>query len=257
MAGSCCYRTVERLKSSKLRLPVAGATLTLLGERPNGLKPVQHLAQLILGSRHSDVGLELKPLDSGYMLMLEYDLVLPSPAKLPSLENMYSEKDKLRKVLAAWNSAVTKESTTQNSSFPTLLAHVCDSIYERQPLSFNALQGNDRFRAAYLRDLCASFDMGVYIADLDRTLDGFCEDYCNDDEYYMSVEDEDSIVLTKMVNLDGTTVGSDLALEVEDNFVASDPFDEGPDKEEHDRNHGLVTYYYRRTVSIGPGLAPA
>ena len=210
-----------------------------------------------MGSRHSDVSFELKPLDSGHMLMLEYDLVLPSPAMLPSLAHMYNEKEKLRNVLASWNSAVNKESTTQNSNFPTLLAHVCDTIYTSQPLSFDVLQGNDRFRAAYLRDLCAAFDMGLYIANLDRTLNGFCEDYCNDDDYYMSVEDEDSIVLTKIVNLDGNTVGSNLALEVEDNFVASDPFDEGPDKEEHDRNHGLVTYYYRRTVSIGPGLAPA
>ena len=96
---------------------------------------------------------------------------------------------------------------------------------------------------------------GLYIANLDRTLTGFCEDYYNDDDYYMSVEDEDSIVLTKVVNLDGNTVGSDLALEVEDNFVASDPFDEGPDSQDNDRNHGLVTYYYRRTVRLGSGLA--
>ena len=209
-----------------------------------------------MGSRHSDVSLELKPLDSGHMLILEYDLVLPSPIKLPSLANIYSEKETLRNLLATWNSAVTKESTTRNSNFPTLLAHVCDSIYESQPLSFNALQGNDRFRAAYLRDICTAFDMGLYIANLDRTLDSFCEDYCDDDDYYMSVEDEDSIVLTKVVDLNGNIVGSSLALEVEDNFVASDPFDEGPDKEEYDRNHGLVTYYYRRTVSIGSGLAP-
>lgn len=59
------------------------------------------------------------------------------------------------------------------------------------------------------------------------------------------------------VDLDGNTVGSDLALEFKENFVASDPFDEGPDSQDNDRNHGLVTYYYRRTVSFGTGLAMA
>ena len=69
----------------------------------------------------------------------------------------------------------------------------------------------------------------------------------------MSVEDGDSILLTKIVAFNGNTVGSDLALELDDNFVTtgdSDPFDGGPDKEDIDRNHGLVTYYYRRTVSM-------
>ena len=93
--------------------------------------------------------------------------------------------------------------------------------------------------------------MGLYIADLDRTLTGFCEDYCNDDDFYMSVEDEDSIVLTKVVDLNGNTVGSDLALDFDDNFVAFHPFaDDVPDREDIDRNHGLVTYYYRKTVSM-------
>ena len=201
--------------------------------------------------------MELKPLDAGHRLMLEYDLILPSPARLPSLAGMNSEKGKLRDTLAVWNSAVTKENVTQNSSFPTLFAHVCNSIYKSQSLNLDVLQGNDHFRAAYLRDLCASFDMGLYIANLDRTLTGFCEDYHDDDDYYMGVEDEDSIVLTKVVDLKGNTVGSNLTLDFEDNFVASDPFDEDPDSQDNDRNHGLVTYYYRRTVSLGSRLTLA
>ena len=211
----------------------------------------------MIESRHTDAIIELKPLDSGHRLMLEYDLVLPSPAKLPSLAEINGEKGILRDVLATWNSAVTKDCTTQNLSFPTLLAHVCDSIYNSQYLNLNMLQGNDQFRAAYLRDLCASFDMGLYIANLDRTLTGFCEDYHDDDDYYMGVEDEDSIVLTKVVDHYGNTLTIDLAIEFEDNFVASDPFDEGPDSQDNDRNHGLVTYHYRRTVSLRSGLALA
>ena len=204
-----------------------------------------------MGSRHSDVNLELKPLDLGHMLMLEYDLVLPSTSKLPSLVDMYSEKKKLRERLAVWSVAVGRERTREGKIFPTLLTHICDSTYNTQSLSLELLQGNDRFRAAYLKEVCATLPIGLYIADLDRTLTGFCEDFHDDDDYYMSVEDEDSIVLTRIVDLQGNSVGSNLELDIEDNFVASEPFDDGPDKEDIDRKHALVTYYYRRTVSIG------
>lgn len=188
------------------------------------------------------------------MLMLEYDLVVASPAKLPSLADIYSKKGRLRELLAAWNDAVKKENATQNGGFPTLLAHVCESIYKSPSLSLDVLDGNDRFRVEYLRDLCSQLDMGLYIADLDRTLTGFCEScyYNQDDDYEMGVEDEDSITLIKMVDLDGNIVGGRMALDAEDNFVASDPFDEGPDNRDYDRSHGVVTYYYRRTVSSGP-----
>ena len=196
----------------------------------------------MIGYRYTDVTLELKPLDKGHMLMLEYDLVLASPAKLPSLAEVYSEKGKLRELLTAWNDAVTKESTTHNDSLPTLLAHVCESVYKSSSLSLNKLEDNDRFRVAYLSDICSRLDMGLYIADLDRT-------------YHMGVRDEDSITLTKMVDLDGNIVGGKIPLDAEDNFVASDPFGEVPDNQVFDCNHGVVTcYYYRRTVSIEPGL---
>ena len=148
----------------------------LLGEQwPNGLRKARYLARLMIGSRHSDVSFELKPLDSGHMLVLEYDLVLPLPAKLPSLADMYSERGRLRDQLVAWNSAVTKESTTGDNSFPTLLAHICDSTYNAQSLSFDLLERDDRLRAAYLREVCAELHMGLYIADLDRTLTGFAK----------------------------------------------------------------------------------
>lgn len=209
----------------------------------------------MIGYRYTDVTLELKPLDKGHMLMLEYDLVLASPAKLLSLAELYSEKGKLRELLTAWNDAVTKESTTHNDSLPTLLAHVCESIYKSPSLSLNKLEDNDRFRVAYLSDICSRLDMGLYIADLDRTLTGFCESrYNQDEDYDMGVEDEDFITLTKMVDLDGNIVAGRIPLDAEDNFVASDPFDEVPDSRDFDRNHGVVTYYYRRTVSIEPGL---
>lgn len=58
--------------------------------------------------RYTDITLEFEPLDSGHMLTLEYDLVTDSPAKLPSLTDIYSEKGNLGELLMAWNDVVTR-----------------------------------------------------------------------------------------------------------------------------------------------------
>ena len=59
------------------------------------------LVKLMIRCRYNDVTIEFRPLNSGYRLMLEYHLVLPSPANLSSLSHLYSEKDKLRVLLAS------------------------------------------------------------------------------------------------------------------------------------------------------------
>ena len=210
--------------------------------------------------RYNDVTIEFKPLDSGYRLMLEYYLVLPPPAKRPSLTHLYSEKDKFRNLLASWNDGVEKDKAAQTSTAPTLLAYICDSHYPSQSLSLNALQGNDRLRAACLKDLCSRFNMGVYIADLDRSRSGHCDfhpsRYGDDDDHgHHDIEqaDDDYITLTKMVDLDGQTVASGMTIREEENLIQSwdfdDDLDDDPDDEDYDRHHGFVTHIHRRTVS--------
>lgn len=212
--------------------------------------------------RYGDATLEFKPLDSGYRVMLEYDLIVPSLAKLTSLARVYSEKRKLRDFLAAWNDKVEKDKATRRSSFPTLLAYICDFHYTSEPLSLDVLQGNDRLRAACLQDLCSQIGMGLYIADLDRTHSGICEYYHgnqygddDDDHHEITIDDADEITLSNMAEVNGKTVASDICLEEDENFVQSEPFDDGPDNEDYQSYHGLVTHYYKNTVSFGQGLA--
>ena len=206
-----------------------------------------------MNSRYSDVTLELKPLDTGYRLMLEYDLILPLHAKLPSLGHLHSEKDKLRDLLTAWSDSVKKDKATQKFNFPTLLAYICDSHYTSQFLNVNVLQGNDLLRAACLKDLCSQIGMDLCIATLDRTHSGFCDSHPSyfgeDDQHYIETTDEDFITWTKVVDLDGNTVAIDGSLDSDENFIQSEPFEDIPDDEDFDRSHGLVTHCFRRTVS--------
>lgn len=205
--------------------------------------------------RYSEASIEFKPLRSGYRLLLEYDLVLPPPAKRPSLAHLYSEKDKIKVLLNSWNDSVEKDKATQRSTTPTLLAYICDSHYSDQRVSLSALQGNDRLRAACLKDLCSRLGMGVYIANLNRTISGFSDWHAtrygdNDDDDYHGIDtvDEDNIVLGDLFSFDGKAVSGGCSVK-EENLLQSDAFDD-PDEEDYDRYHGCVTHVYQKTVSL-------
>ena len=210
------------------------------------------LVKLMMKCRYSEATIEFKPLDSGYRLMLEYYLILPPPAKRPSVGLLYSEKEKLRAVLASWNDSVEKDKVAQQFITPTLLAYICDSHYASPTLSLNALQGNDRLRASCLKDLCSRTGMGVYIARLDRNISGFSNwhptRYGDDDDYHgIETVDEDNITLAGLFCLDGKVVSAGCSVE-EENLLQSDAFDDDPDEEDYDRQHGCVTHMYRKTV---------
>ena len=219
------------------------------------------VVKLIMGCRYNDVTVEFKPLESGYRLMLEYNLILPPPAKLSSLARLYSEKEKLRNLLASWNDSVEKDKAAQRSTTESLLAYICDSHYPSQSLSLNTLQGNDRLRAACLKDLCSRLNMGVYIANLERNRSGFCESshksqYGDDDggHHYIDTVDDDEITMEDLFSLDGKAVSVGMIQTIEEeNFIQSDAFDD-PDEEDYDGQHGFVTHIFRKTVSPARGL---
>ena len=90
--------------------------------------------------------------------------------------------------------------------------------------------------------------MGVYIANLDRTRSGVYDyhprRYGDEDGHHgIENEDEDSIILTKMAELNGETVAGVLTLKGDRNFIQSEPFDDIPDDEDFEYHHGLVTHY--------------
>ena len=180
--------------------------------------------------------------------MLEYDLVLPALGQLPSLAQLYSGKDKILNILAMWNGCVEKEYMTEMCNFPTLLAYNCDDHYTNHPLSLNALQGKDRLRAACLEELGSQISMGVYIANLERTHTGTC-DYDRYNHHSIDNEEDDSIILEKVVDFRGKTITCGIVIE-NDNFIESEPFDYEPDEEDFDSQYRHMAHIYRRTVSI-------
>ena len=100
--------------------------------------------------------------------------------------------------------------------------------------------------------------MGVYIARLDRSISGFSNWHptrYGDDDSSHGIEsvDEDEITLGDLFNLDGQAVSRSCSIE-EENVLQSDAFDDVPNEEDYDRQHGFVTHMYRKTVSSGQEL---
>ncbi len=213
-------------------------------------------------SRYAGVTLEFKPLESGHSLMLEYDLILPSSTRVPPLPRFLKQKGELRDLLATWSNDVEKDKAAQDSTFPTLLVHLCDSHYTSKSLSLNVLQDNDRRRATYLKDLCSEIDMGLYIADLERIRCGYClstppSNSDEDDHHSIDEEHEDDTTLTRIVDLDGNEVARSVWLVLQEHIVQSEPFDDDdPDDEDFfEEAHGTVVHYWKRTVRSAPELA--
>ena len=206
-------------------------------------------------ARYTNVTYEVKAVHSGYRLTLEYDIYQDSVEK-STVENLYSQKSKLKDLDTAWNNNVKKdkEKATLKSDYPTLLAYICDhEPRDEEALSFGLLQAQDLQRAHCLKEICVETGIGLYLAHLERTHSGFCGSHYGDEtnEYHeIGHEDADSILLINMVHLNGSRVANSIAISEYDNFVQSDPFDNGPDKEDFDSQHGRVTHYYRMTVRL-------
>ncbi|KAL9067195.1 MAG: hypothetical protein Q9161_007091 [Pseudevernia consocians] len=204
---------------------------------------------------YTNVTYEVKAVHSGYRLTLEYDIYQNSVEK-STVENLYSQKSKLKDLVTAWNNNVNKDKdkATRKSDHPTLLAYICDhEPRDEEALSIGLLQGQDLQRAQCLKEICVETGIGLYRAHLERTQSGFCDSHYGDEnnEYHeIEHEDADSILLINMVHLNGSHVANSIAISEYDNFVQSDPFDNGPDKEDFDSQHGRVTHYYRMTVLV-------
>ena len=118
-----------------------------------------------------------------------------------TVENLYSQKSKLKDLVTAWNNNVNKDKdkATRKSDYPTLLAYICDhEPRDEEALSVGLLQGQDLQRSQCLKEICVETGIGLYLAHLERTQSGFCDSHYGDEnnEYHeIEHKDADSILL--------------------------------------------------------------
>ncbi|KAG7004618.1 hypothetical protein G7Y79_00024g055680 [Physcia stellaris] len=194
-------------------------------------------------SWYADVTHEVKPITSGYRLVLVYNLIQDSHVSSPSAALTVGEKMRLEMCYDRGIRPARK--------------------YTDASLSLQALKGEDRVKAEYLRETCAEAGVCFYLASMEHTKYGSVENNFYDDDsdedhsaHHHTLEDviEEELSLKRVVDLHGHLLARNVAINEED-IVEEDPFDgRDPDHEDYEGYTGnagaSATHWYHDTVLV-------
>lgn len=199
---------------------------------------------------------------SGYRLVLTYNLIRASGNTVFGANHSH-ERMELSGVIARW-----KDCYESTRNCPRLLAYVLQHKYTEACLSSKQMKGPDQLRVQHLDDVCAEHGFCVYLALLERTISGDCQDMEADQwqelywdamagnaDHVHAIEEvqEEELRLSRVVDLDGHDLVGGVLFD-ESCLIQADPFDEYPDHEEWSGptgNEGVsATHFYRKTVSL-------
>jgi 2OG-Fe(II) oxygenase superfamily len=232
---------------------------------------------------YSDVNHEVKPVTSGYRLVLIYNLIQRCPGPKTMASASTDTKRNLEKVLAEWDSLCSRE----NPDIPRMLAYKLSYKYFQANLSFDSLKGSDHAKFQRFREACGDQSFDLYLAHIEKEVSGGCDEdnwgrsyndqYETSDEeegdenlQYLSQNSDDhevhlggyhkivdfvdsSIKLTRVIDVSGKKVAKDVDFEVRD-IAQGNIFKRAPDGEDYSGytgNEGVsTTHFYRDTVVL-------
>jgi hypothetical protein len=121
---------------------------------------------------------EITEVTSGYRFVLTYNLINTNPEKPAKVPIELSSKiGELEDVLLFWKHSYREKA----SGCPTVLAYILEYLYTEQSLSYPGLKGYDHLRCECLLDLCKKHGFIIYLAKLERRVDGECGDEDNEE----------------------------------------------------------------------------
>jgi hypothetical protein len=222
---------------------------------------------------YADVMHEVKPVRSGYRIVLVYNLIHRPSAAL--IKYRGDQIGSLNKLLAAWTVAVDNSKHRLESwenqvkdNCPAALVYLLDHQYSIAELSVTRLKGVDRHRFLQLQEACLKNGCDIYLANIEKSVSGGVED--DDGDYYggyygrgrrLDSEDfhtleevyEDSLELLHIVDMQGVVAGKNISFS-ESMIIQDDAFKGDPDDEDFEGftgNEGAhATHFYRQTVSL-------
>lgn len=218
---------------------------------------------------YSDVTHEVKPVTSGYRLVLTYNLIHRPTAALLNIRDNASAK--IASVFDYWENACkeTYQKFTDapdwltSSWCPSSLLFMLDHEYHSAGISFAQLKGVDQLKVMELRRACKEKGFYLYLANVTKTVMGGCDEdsgyygrgRSSDGRRYHSIIDEleNSISLSSVVDCDGHVVADSVGV-CDELFIQQDLFNDHPDEEEFSGftgNEGTsATHFYRQTVCV-------
>jgi hypothetical protein len=157
-------------------------------------------------------------------------------------------KAKLCGWLASWKTNF--ERYQEPEVFAYILEHEVTTA-----LCYNALGHHDQEVVQHLKEACSVSGYYLYLASLERRVEGSTEEYDDYDDWRYDDEEHRSILevhltvvqLTKVVDLNGIVVGQNINVK-DDEIIQDGMFERDPDEEDHDQ--GSAIHYYRETVAL-------
>lgn len=197
---------------------------------------------------------QIKPVTSGHRVVLTYNLVHKGPSATPGLNNQGAQHKAWKSALSWWDA--------EDQSLPDHLIYMLEHQYTELNLTVGHLKASDRERASALANAASEAGFEVFLCQVERKVSGSAEDDGDhwgynpvfshgrgDDKHDLIDISEDSLRLTKVVRLDGTSFLKNVKIRPAD-IVQTDPF-EGKDIDEEDYegwtgNEGAyATQWYR------------
>jgi hypothetical protein len=222
---------------------------------------------------YSDVRHEVKPVTSGYRLVITYNLIHRPSAAL--LEGRDSISARLLSLLEPWAALSSKlyppskdykdiprwpsdpEEQTDAEECPSWLLYELHHRYSNAELSFARLKGRDQVQVTELRKACEKIGFLIYLTNIEKSEAGSVEDYHSKSDHYIggrmhyldSIE-ETNVSLSHVVDPAEHVVAT--GVDVYGMFEQGEPFDSEPDEEDFEEYTGnesaTAMHIYRETV---------
>lgn len=183
---------------------------------------------------YSDVLHEVRPVESGFRVVLTYNLIYTGTTQIPNLANFELEKFMLKNALLRWRIA-----SLTSEDMPSCLAYPLEHNYSEANLNSDRLKGKDKARAVCMAQLAEELGFTCVLAIVERTT------MTQGDE-----ETSDTVQLAHVVSFDGQVVLQRAEVDQEI-FMTDEHWDREPDStDKHFTGNAGVekTYWYKDSV---------
>lgn len=185
---------------------------------------------------YSDVTHEIKPISSGYRLVITYNLVQQRGSP-PSAGTFVEQQAQLQALLQKWTSALQSKKR---------VIYKLDHKYSQSSLSIHNMKGRDAQLIRCLDQACQETGFYVFLAIMTKT------EGCEDDFYYGG-GDEDSLELDHVTSIDGSHITGSVDVEMSE-ILGPDPYKgraaDSEDEGEFTGNESMPSQYrYHDSVS--------
>ncbi|WEW59015.1 hypothetical protein PRK78_004483 [Emydomyces testavorans] len=199
---------------------------------------------------YSDVTHEIKPVKSGYRVVLTYNLIHDGAGAVPSA---WAPNSKLESAFKFWKSCYDCE-----EGVPSFLLYKLSHQYPSSNFGFSSMKGKDTQLLAHLQSVCKKLGFQIYLGRVERKVWGGCDEYDDSYElegnYHQIIEVcDDESGLKEVIDSDGVKILDHLDVNdldcIQKNVISGIPDSE--DYSGYTGNEGVsATHFYKKTVAV-------